>query len=87
LEAHAKENQVSFNQEVRTRLANSLEEKARRSLESLATNLEHKSRDIELATHRLEERLTFIGQAWATYQEAKSKTQSPQQKREKGGKA
>jgi hypothetical protein len=54
LAAAAKENEVSFNQEVRTRLADSLEQKPRQSLESLAANLERKSRDIELAWRRFE---------------------------------
>jgi hypothetical protein len=54
LAAAAKEHEVSFNQEVRARLADSLEQKARQSLESLASDLERKSRDIELAWRRLE---------------------------------
>jgi predicted HicB family RNase H-like nuclease len=96
LAAAAKEHEVSFNQEVRRRLADSLEEKARRSLESLATNLEHKSRDIELATRRFEdlhkammERLgpSFVSQAITEYQEAKSKTQAPQQEQKRRGRA
>ena len=54
LAAAAKENEVSFNQEVRKRLADSLEQKPRQSLESLASDLERKSRDIELAWRRFE---------------------------------
>jgi hypothetical protein len=54
LAAAAKEHEVSFNQEVRARLADSLEQKARQSLESLASDLERKSRDIELAWRRFE---------------------------------
>jgi hypothetical protein len=54
LAAAAKEHEVSFNQEVRARLADSLEQKARQSLESLAADLERKSRDIELAWRRFE---------------------------------
>ena len=54
LAAAAKENEVSFNQEVRARLAESLEQKARQSLESLAADLDRKSRDIELAWRRFE---------------------------------
>jgi hypothetical protein len=52
LAARAKENQVSFNQEVRTRLADSLEQKTWQSLESLASDLRHQARDIELAWRR-----------------------------------
>jgi HicB family len=55
LAAAAKEHEVSFNQEVRARLADSLEQKARQSLESLASNLEHKARDIELAWRRFDD--------------------------------
>ena len=55
LAAAAKENEVSFNQEVRKRLADSLEQKPRQSLESLAANLERKARDIELGWRRLED--------------------------------
>ena len=54
LAAAAKEHEVSFNQEVRARLAESLEQKARQSLESLAADLDRKSRDIELAWRRFE---------------------------------
>jgi hypothetical protein len=61
LDAHAKENQVSFNQEVRTRLADSLEEKARQSLENLAADLERKARDIELAWRRFDAHVQRLG--------------------------
>jgi hypothetical protein len=54
LDARAKENQVSFNQEVRTRLADSLEQETRQSLESLASDLRHQARDIELAWRRFD---------------------------------
>lgn len=54
LAAAAKEHEISFNQEVRTRLTDSLEQKARQSLQSLAADLERKSRDIELAWRRFE---------------------------------
>ena len=61
LAAAAKENEVSFNQEVRKRLADSLEQKPRQSLESLAANLERKARDIELGWRRLEEEVYRLG--------------------------
>jgi hypothetical protein len=61
LAAAAKENEVSFNQEVRTRLADSLEQKPRQSLESLAADLERRARDIELAWRRLEEEVYRLG--------------------------
>ena len=61
LERSAKEHEVSFNQEVRKRLADSLEQKPRQSLESLAANLERKARDIELGWRRLEEEVYRLG--------------------------
>ena len=96
LSAAAKENEVSFNQEVRTRLADSLEQETKQSLENLVADLGHKSRDIELATRRFEdlhkammERLgpSFVSQAITEYQETKSKTQTSQQEQKKRGRA
>ena len=55
LEAAASAHNVSFNQELTARLEASLEQEARQSLQSLATNLERRSHDIELATRRLED--------------------------------
>jgi hypothetical protein len=57
LAAAAEEHEVSFNQEVRARLGDSLEQKPRKSLESLAADLERKSRDIELAWRHMDDRL------------------------------
>jgi hypothetical protein len=61
LAAAAEEHEVSFNQEVRARLADSLEEKARQSLENLAADLERKARDIELAWRRFDAYVQRLG--------------------------
>jgi hypothetical protein len=84
LEAHAKENQVSFNQEVRTRLAESLEQKTRQSLESLVSDLGHKSRDIELAWRRFDALATETVQRMGS---PDTLTKLPRQEKKEGGKA
>jgi Arc-like DNA binding domain len=53
LEAAAKEHEVSFNQEIRARLEESLERKAKQSIESVASDIErnwHRFRDLFLVT-------------------------------------
>jgi hypothetical protein len=88
LAARAKENQVSFNQEVRTRLADSLEQKARQSLESLAADLDRKSRDIELAWRRFEALTNkFWSEPPVTPLGSPPTLMSPQQHKKEGGKS
>jgi hypothetical protein len=83
LAAAAKEHEVSFNQEVRARLADSLDQKARQSLESLAADFERKSRDIELAWRRFDALATETVQRMGS---PDTLTKLPQEKKE-GGKS
>jgi hypothetical protein len=83
LAAAAKEHEVSFNQEVRTRLQDSLEEKPRQSLKSLAADLEHKARDIELAWRRFDALATETVQRMGS---PDTLTKLPHQEKKEGGK-
>ena len=84
LAAAAKENQVSFNQEVRTRLAESLDQKTRQSLESLVSDLGHKSRDIELAWRRFDALATETVQRMGS---PGTLTKLPHEEKKEGGKS
>ena len=84
LAAAAKENEVSFNQEVRARLAESLEQKARQSLESLAADLDRKSRDIELAWRRFDALATETVQRMGS---PGTLTKLPHEEKKEGGKS
>ena len=82
LETAAKENQVSFNEEVRARLADSFEVKSRESLARTARRFE----DFTHWAERFREQFgrSIVGGA-GLEEEAESKTQTPEQKQKEGG--
>jgi len=84
LAAAAKEHEVSFNQEVRARLANSFEQETKQSLESLASDLRHQARDIELAWRRFDASVQRSGTPLPARIEEAERRQRDQ---EEGGKA
>jgi hypothetical protein len=77
LEGAAKANQVSFNDEVRRRLAESFQ---RESLDSFL----YKIGMVAAAQSGKRLARTFVGEAIAEAREAKSKTQAPQQEQKEG---
>jgi hypothetical protein len=77
LEAAAKEHEVSFNQEITARLEDSLEGKAKQSLENIAVDIELAWRRFDDKTNKLVERMG----SWPGLLNAKP----PRQEQEEGG--